>query len=66
MKNKFDFNFDKKILHPPFVKVQRAKVVILDGKRLFLKRCTDCKIEFYEIESVLRCVNCRSRKRKRA
>jgi hypothetical protein len=66
MRDKFVFDFERKMPHPPQVKVQRARVVILDGKRLVLKKCEGCQVEFYETELILRCEKCRTKKRKRA
>lgn len=36
---------------PPHVKMERAKVVVTtDGRKLILKSCADCAVEFYGTE----------------
>jgi len=50
----------------PFLKVERAKSVVLNGKLLILKHCTKCGVEFYGEEMYLKCEACRKRKRKTA
>jgi hypothetical protein len=49
---------------PQFHKVERAKVIILDGKELFLKECAKCGTEFYASEDETRREKCRKRKKK--
>jgi hypothetical protein len=65
MRDKFQPDFDRKIPPPPYVKVQRAKAVIVNGVKLILKRCVGCKAEFYGTEMQTRCEKCLA-KRKRA
>lgn len=37
---------------PPHIKVQRAKVIItVDGRKLILRSCADCCVEFYGTEN---------------
>jgi hypothetical protein len=59
-------DFNKKYPHPPSMKPQRARVVILDGVRLIAKRCQWCRAEFYGEEKVITCDGCKAvRKRSR-
>jgi hypothetical protein len=44
-----------------FRKVERAKVIIQDGKELFLKTCLECQREFYGDQKIMRCDLCRGR-----
>jgi hypothetical protein len=50
----------------PFLKVERAESVVLNGKLLILKHCAKCNIEFYGEEAHLKCEACRKRNRKTA
>jgi Zn finger protein HypA/HybF involved in hydrogenase expression len=49
---------------PIFKKVERAQVIILDGKELDLKKCTKCGTEFYGEEKQTKCEACRKRRKK--
>ena len=49
---------------PNFRKVERAKVIIQDGKDLHLKQCAKCDGEFYCTKSETQCDGCRKRKKK--
>ena len=51
---------------PIFMKVQRANLVILNGRRLFLKECAKCGSDFYGTEKQTRCDECAGKKRKHA
>jgi hypothetical protein len=51
---------------PIFMKVQRAKSVILNGQQLFLKECAKCGSDFYGTEKQTRCDECARKRRKRA
>jgi hypothetical protein len=50
----------------PFLKVERAKSVVLNGKLLILKKCVKCSAEFYGEEMYLKCEECRKRRKKSA
>jgi len=51
---------------PIFMKIQRAKSVILNGQHLFLKECAKCGSDFYVTERETCCDECAAKKRKRA
>jgi hypothetical protein len=40
---------------PQFRNVERGKVIILDGKELFLKECAKCGTECYGTKDETRC-----------
>lgn len=48
---------------PNFRKVERAKVIIQDGKELHLKECAKCGSEFYGAKDSTRC-DARRKRRK--
>jgi hypothetical protein len=50
---------------PQFRKIECAKVIILDGKELFLKECAKCGTEFYGSKDEKRCERCRKKKSNR-
>jgi len=50
---------------PIFMKVQRAKSVVLNGQQLFLKECAKCGSDFYGNEKQTRCDECAGKRRKR-
>jgi hypothetical protein len=66
MRDKFQPDFERRMPPSPHVKVQRAKVVILNGVKLILKKCAGCKIKFCGTDAQLRCEQCVAKKRKRA
>jgi Zn finger protein HypA/HybF involved in hydrogenase expression len=47
-----------------FRKVERATVIIEDGKELFLKKCAKCGTDFYGAKYETRCEKCRKRRKK--
>jgi len=49
-----------------FMKIQRAKSVILNGQHLFLKECAKCGSDFYGTQKQTRCDECVGKRRKRA
>jgi hypothetical protein len=51
---------------PIFMKVQRAKSIILNGQQLFLTECAKCGSDFYGTEKQTRCDECAGKRRKRA
>jgi hypothetical protein len=51
---------------PVFAKVQRAKSVILNGQRLFLKGCKKCGGDFCGVEKPKRYDECLAKRKQRA
>jgi hypothetical protein len=51
---------------PIFMKVQRAKSIILNGQQLFLTECAKCGSDFYGTEKQTCCDECAGKRRKRA
>jgi NADH:ubiquinone oxidoreductase subunit F (NADH-binding) len=49
-----------------FLKPEKTKSVVLDGKLLILKRCAKCDAEFYGEETQVKCEPCRSAVRRSA
>jgi len=47
---------------PHFRKVEQPKVIIENGKELFLKACSKCSAEFYGDAKATRCNVCRMSK----
>jgi hypothetical protein len=43
-----------------FLKPERTKAIVLDGKLLTLKKCAKCSAEFYGEENQAKCEPCRS------
>ena len=64
MKHRQQFvpDFNRRFARPPHVRVQRAKVVILNGLKLILKTCTRCRLEFYGTETRATCDSCKSKR----
>jgi hypothetical protein len=43
-----------------FLKPERTKSIVLDGKLLLLKRCVKCSADFYGEEVDVKCESCRN------
>lgn len=43
-----------------FLKPEKTKSVVLDGKLLILKRCVKCDVEFYGEDIQVKCEPCRN------